>query len=179
MKPNFFDQGSPYLHHPLLTPQRTKAEIDFVLSLMDLNPGESLLDIGCGAGRHSIELARRGFNVLGIDPSAVMIAAARERAAADRDKPQFLQAKGEDFQWTSQFDASICLFTTLGQVNNGDDNRHLLQNASRALRPGAWLILEVPQRGWTVNHLKTSERIGEGESLTEIEPIHFYNPEEE
>jgi ubiquinone/menaquinone biosynthesis C-methylase UbiE len=169
MKPNFFDQGSPYLHHPLLTPERTAQELDFVLSLIDIKPGDKILDIGCGTGRHSIELSRRGLNVLGIDPSEVMIAAARERAAGESNNQEFLQMKGEDFQRINEFDASICLFTTLGQVIDREDNRQLLHNAARSLRPGGYFIVEVPQPGWVESNLKTHERFGEGETYTEVE----------
>lgn len=169
MKPNFFDQDSPYLHHPLLTPERTVEEIDFILSIIDINPTGWVLDIGCGPGRHSIELARRGFNVLGIDPSEVMIASARERAAGERVRPEFLQVKGEDYQPVREFDAAICLFTTLGQVLDQEDNRYLLFTAAQSLRQGGYLILEIPQRDWLESNLKPSEHFGEGESYTEVE----------
>jgi len=169
MKPNFFDQGSPYLHHPLLTPERTAEEIDFILSVIDITPNGWILDIGCGPGRHSIELARRGFNVLGIDPSGVMIASARERATGDSIKPEFLQMRGEDFQRVNEFEAAICLFTTLGQVNDHEDNHKLLHNAAQALRPAGYFIVEIPQREWVISNLKKSERFGEGETYTEVE----------
>jgi SAM-dependent methyltransferase len=169
MKPNFFDQGSPYLHHPLLTPERTAGEIDFMLSIIDIKLGSRILDIGCGAGRHSIELARRGFHVLGIDPSEEMVASARERSTGERMKPEFLQMRGEDFQRENEYEAAICLFTTLGQVIDQDDNRQLLVNAAQSLRPGGYFILEIPQREWLVKNLKTSEHFGEGETYTEVE----------
>jgi D-alanine-D-alanine ligase len=169
MKPNFFDQGSPYLHHPLLTPERTAKEIDFILSIIDIKPGGWILDIGCGAGRHSLELARRGFNVLGIDPSEVMIASARERSAGESMKPGYLQMKGEDIRWENEFDAAICLFTTLGQVNDQEDNHQLLNNAAQSLRPGGYIILEIPQRDWLESNLIAGERFGEGESYTDVE----------
>jgi SAM-dependent methyltransferase len=168
MKPNFFDQGSPYLHHPLLTPERTAGEIDFMLSIIDINPGSRILDIGCGAGRHSIELAGRGLSVLGIDPSAEMIASARSRAAGESMQPEFLQMRGEDFQRVNEFEAAVCLFTTLGQVNDQEDNRQLLVNAAQSLRPGGYFILEIPQREWFVRNLKSSERFGEGAAYTQV-----------
>ena len=168
MKTNFFDQGSPYLHHPQLTPQRTASEIGFLLSILPVNPGDRLLDIGCGVGRHSIELAERGFAVLGIDPSAAMIAAAQERSAAEARHPEFRQMKGEDLQLHNEFDAAICLFTSLGQVVDQKDNLPLLNNAYRALRPAGYFILEIPQREWAVSNLKTSERFGEGDTFTQV-----------
>jgi len=155
MKTNFFEQGSPYLHHPLLTQERTAGEIDFILSILPVKPGARILDIGCGFGRHSLELARRGFDVLGIDPSAFMIDAAQERAAGENRIPVFRQERGQDLQLHNEFDAAICLFTTLGQVEDHKDNLPLLHNAYQALLPGGNFILEIPQRGWAVSNLKT------------------------
>jgi SAM-dependent methyltransferase len=169
MKSNFFDQGSPYLQHPLLTPERTMKEIDFILSVLDLEAGDKILDIGCGAGRHSVELAVRGFDVLGIDPSATMIASAMESAAGEYANLKFLQMKGEDIPWLEEFDVAICLFTTLGQVDYQEENQRLLFNAAQSLLPGGYFILEIPQREWLEKNLKTSERLGEGHTYTDVE----------
>ncbi|VAW34300.1 hypothetical protein MNBD_CHLOROFLEXI01-407, partial [hydrothermal vent metagenome] len=81
MNNNFFTEGSPFLNHPLLTAVRTAQEVDFIEDQFKLPTGAHILDVGCGFGRHSIELARRGFAVTGIDPAAAMIAAAQKRAA--------------------------------------------------------------------------------------------------
>ena len=169
MKPNFFQQGSPYLFHPLLTPERTAEEIDFMLGITGIKRGDRILDIGCGAGRHSIELARRGYDVLGIDPSEVMVAAAKERAAEERVNPDFRQMRGEDLNYEGQFDLALCLFTTLGQVNDQEDNHQLLLNAFRSLRSGGHFIVELQQPGWVEAHLKTEERLGSGESYVDVE----------
>ena len=163
MEANFFEPGSPFLKHPLLTHERTAAEIDFILSVLPLEAGDRILDIGCGFGRHSHELAQRGFDVLGIDPSAAMIAAAQENFTGDDPTPQFRQLRGEELQVENEFNAALCLFTTLGQVSGQEDNLPLLENAYCALHPGGWLVLEVPQRTWALSNLKPSERIGEGE----------------
>ena len=175
METNFFDQGSPYLTHPLLTAQRTAEEIDFILSILPVETGDRFLDIGCGFGRHSIELARRGIDVLGFDPSAAMIAAAKERSPAHGMRPEFLQLRGEDLDAVNQFDAAICLFTTLGQVAGRKDNRNLLDSTYQTLRPAGNFILEIPQRGWAVNNLKPEERFGEGKNYTQV--VRSYDPD--
>jgi D-alanine-D-alanine ligase len=169
MKPNFFDQGSPYLFHPLLTPERTAEEVDFILAITGIKPGGKILDIGCGAGRHSIEFARLGYDVLGIDPSAAMIATAKEKGVDEELKPEFRQMRGEDLNFTSEFDVAICLFTTLGQVNDQDDNHQLLFNAARALRNGGRFIVELQLPAYVENHLKTEERLGGGDSYVDVE----------
>jgi len=174
METNFFEQGSPYLAHPLLTAQRTAEEINFILSIQPVETGDRFLDIGCGFGRHSIELARRGFDVLGFDPSWAMIAAAQERSPAHGSRPEFLQLRGEDLDAVNQFDAAICLFTTLGQVAGQKDNRNLLDSTYQALRPAGYFILEIPQRDWSVNNLKPEERFGEGKNYTQV--VRRYDP---
>jgi SAM-dependent methyltransferase len=166
--PNFFDAGSPYLSHPLLTHERTVIETDFVLSQVDLSPGARVLDVGCGPGRHSIELAQRGFDVVGIDPSAAMINAAKARALEAGVAPTFRQVSGESFAAVDPFDLTICLFTTLGQISQQGENRGLVQRVYEALRPGGFFVVETRQRAPTVRHLQTEERFGEGEHYTDV-----------
>lgn len=167
--PNFFTQGSPYLHHPALTPERTAAEIDFVLSQAQVPPGSRILDVGCGPGRHSLELARRGYRVVGIDPAAAMIAAARERAQDLETPPEFIQARAQDFSADETFDAAICLFTTLGQMDERGDNRGLLERVAQTLAPGGTLVVETPQRGWVAQNLKAFDRFEDDERVTIID----------
>ena len=159
MKPNFFSDGSPYLAHPLLTPERTKEEVDFILAQLKLSPGDYILDIGCGSGRHSIALAERGFRVVGIDPSGAMIEAARQAASGIEAKPQFFQVRAEEFQTEQKFEVALCLFTTLGQVDNGGDNRLLLGKAIGLLNNNGRLIVEIPHPGWVKTNLVNQENI--------------------
>lgn len=172
---NFFERGSPYLTHPLLTPERTEQEVDFLLAQGGITAGARVLDIGCGPGRHAIELARRGYPVVGIDPSPAMIAAARRRAAQAGVAPEFIEVAGEDFTAGELFDAALCLFTTLGQIRNEADNRQLIARAAQALRPGGVFAVEVPQRAVAVRSLKTGEHFGAGERYTDVSRA--YDPE--
>ena len=64
LKENYLDYGFT---------KGTVQEVDFLVQLMDLPPNSRILDIGCGTGRHSLELARRGFRTLGVDISAEFI----------------------------------------------------------------------------------------------------------
>ncbi|MBL6982563.1 MAG: class I SAM-dependent methyltransferase, partial [Anaerolineales bacterium] len=166
--PNFFTSGSPYLNHPLLTAERTSKEVDFVIAQTALEQGSSILDVGCGFGRHSIELARRGYDVVGIDPSEAMISAANQRAAEVWENPKFMQARGEEFSSEDKFDAAICLFTTLGQIDEIGENTGLVKRVAEALSPEGMFIIEVPNLHWLAENIKTSERFGDDENYTEI-----------
>lgn len=166
--PNFFTENSPYLQHPLLTVERTAKEVDFIISQLDLPPMARLLDVGCGFGRHSIALARRGYAVVGIDPSAAMIAAAQAGAELAGVSVDFRQVRGESFTTTQQFDAALCLFTTLGQVSASGENSGLVAQVYQALKSGGRFVVEVPQRETTVRNLKTFEKFGQGDRYTAV-----------
>jgi SAM-dependent methyltransferase len=156
---DFFRPGSPFLKHPLLTPERSAGEVDFLASGLELAPGARVLDVGCGFGRHCLELARRGYQVVGIDPSTAMIQAARLRAAQAGLGIDFRQTGGEALEAEAEFDAAVCLFTTLGQMCGRGDNSLLVERVYRALRPGGRLAVEVPQRDAAVAQLKPRERV--------------------
>jgi D-alanine-D-alanine ligase len=169
--PNFFSSGSPYLDHPLLTPERTASEVDYVLTQGAFLAGARVLDVGCGPGRHSLELARRGYRVVGIDPSPTMIAAAVDAAGhMDLDPaPEFIRVGGEEFRSAPSFEAAICLFTTLGQMDESGDNAGLLEAVFAALSPGGVLIVEVPNRDWVAANLKVNDRFGGTDEYTAVE----------
>ncbi|MEM7324925.1 MAG: class I SAM-dependent methyltransferase [Actinomycetota bacterium] len=169
---NFFGPHSPYLRHPLLTAERTAGEVDQLVSILGLEQGHTVLDVGCGFGRHSLELARRGFQPTGLDPSETMIAAAEATAETERLNATFVVSRGEDGVpggSDDMFDGAIALFTTLGQIGpDGTDNLALLATTAAALRPGGRFVLELPQRSAAVAALVAEERFGDAGNRTEI-----------
>jgi len=176
---NFFEDVSPFLNHPLLTAGRTAVEVDFIESQFDLPTNGRLqngrlLDIGCGFGRHSIELGRRGYAVTGIDPSAAMITAAQKRADAANVTAHFQQARGEQFTSAAQFDGAICLFTSLGQMGPDGDNSGLVQRVYDALDVDGLFMIEVLQRETAVSQLRPSDKFGDGERYTAV--TRHYSP---
>ena len=71
----------------------TVQEVDHVVAVLGLVPGERVLDVGCGTGRHAIELARRGISVHGIDISQRFIDIARAGRSSDERDPQIRGAR--------------------------------------------------------------------------------------
>lgn len=168
---DFFSHGSPFLGHPLLTSERTQREIDFLVDALALPPNARVLDVGCGFGRHAIELGRLDYRALGIDPAEAMIEAARAQAEEAGVEVEFQQVAGEDFAGAGQFDAAICLFTTLGQVaaDSLADNRELLAAVANALKADGLFALELPQKQPTLDALKASDRFGSANNYTEVQ----------
>ena len=141
----FFDAHAPHYDANPFT-GHTKAEVDFLLGLFALPTGASVLDIGCGTGRHALELARRGYRVTGIDLSEGMLNVARAKAAVDGLDVRFLQADATGYQADQSYDAAVCLCEGgPGLIGKGDDaeahDLAIFRSAANALRPGAPFLL--------------------------------------
>lgn len=131
--------GAAYLRYSFT--KGTVQEVDFLVDALDLRPGMRVLDVGCGPGRHSYELARRGFIVHGIDISQRFIDLACESAPPGAT---FERLDARDLAFDAEFDVVICLCQgAFGLMTaNGDDER-VLAAMSRALRPGGHLALSA------------------------------------
>jgi len=122
--------------------QGTKGEVDFIEKEIKREKATRILDIGCGTGRHALELARRGYRVVGVDLSAAQLARAKSLARAERLKVDFrrLDARGLKFQ--SAFDVALMLCEGAFPLMETDEmNFEIIRNAARALKPGGRLIL--------------------------------------
>jgi 2-polyprenyl-3-methyl-5-hydroxy-6-metoxy-1,4-benzoquinol methylase len=173
MNNTFFNEGSPWLSHPLLTDERTQAEIDLVLGWCP--DATSALDLGCGFGRHSIELARRGLSVRAVDASDVMIAEARSQAGAASVDIDFAVGRAESLGTGAPVDLALLLFTTLGQdPMDGTDpitaSAQMLAAAHANLRPGGLLVVEVPERSRLADSLVASEQLGPTSVTRSLDP---------
>lgn len=167
---NFFNEGSPYLSHPLLTEQRTSAEVDRIIEIL-AEPPSRVLDVGCGFGRHSVEFARRGCAVVGLDPSETMIAEAQQRAADAGVAIDFRLGTGDSLHDVAIYDLAICLFTTLGQqTEDGLGDRALLDGIHRSCQDGATVIVEVPERHRALAALVESEQLGPTQVTRHFDP---------
>src|SRR5262249_22839496 len=136
---------------------RTRQEIRGLLQLMPFWPGARILDVPCGFGRHSIELARRGFRVTGVDISPKLLRTARRNAAVRGVQVEFRRADMRELAYRNRFDAVLNLFTSFGYFGDVGD-LWFLRTLRRALRPGGWLILHLINRDWVVRNFRSRER---------------------
>jgi SAM-dependent methyltransferase len=121
----------------------TPAEVDQILERLAPAPGAAVLDMGCGPGRHSLELARRGFRVTGVDRTARYLAQARERAAAEGLAVEFVEEDMRRFERPGAFDAALSMYTTFGYFEEAAENEQVLANLYRALKGGGALLMEL------------------------------------
>ncbi len=141
----FFDGHAPVYMDNSFT-KNTVEEVEFVLEELSLPARSHILDVGCGAGRHAVELARRGYQVTAVDISAGMLAEA-ERAAREADvEVELIHADATQFTSDKLFDAAICLcegaFSLLGSQDDPiEHDLAILRNIHAALQPGARFVL--------------------------------------
>ena len=126
-----------------------------------------MLDLGCGFGRHLVELARRTVPATGVDPSDHMVEEAKRRLTAAGHDADVHPLAAHQFDGSGRYQLGLCLFTSFGQQNpldpdpSDDSTTGLLLAASRSLAPGAPLVLEVPERERTIINLAQEERFGD------------------
>jgi SAM-dependent methyltransferase len=120
-------------------PEVTVEEVGFVEERLGLAPRSLVLDVPCGSGRHSLELARRGHRVTGVDLSSEAIGHAR-RAAAGLDV-EFVRADMRQIPQDKAFDAVLCLGNSFGYLEL-DGLREFAAALGGAVRPGGGLVVD-------------------------------------
>jgi SAM-dependent methyltransferase len=132
--------GSAYLRYSFT--KGTEQEVDFLVRALGLRPGQRVLDVGCGPGRHAHALARRGIEVLGVDISARFVQLADEAAPAGA---RFERMDARSLPFDREFDAAISLCQgafglaggpALGAAAVVDPDGEVLDGMARALVPG-------------------------------------------
>jgi SAM-dependent methyltransferase len=146
----FFDES--YMRFHLLGGEReaekAPADCDFIEKALGLEPGNRVLDLCCGQGRHSVELARRGYTVTGYDLSEYLLKLARQAAEEAGVTVSFQHGDMRELSWEEEFDAVINMFTAFGYFESEDDNAKVLCEVRKALQPGGRLLLDIPNRDY-------------------------------
>ena len=143
-------------------PHRNDAEarrqVDFLLHRLDVPPSCEVLDLGCGDGRHSLELARRGFRVTGLDLSDELLERARRRTSDEGLDITFIEGDMRDPPGESAFDLVVNFFTSFGYFREDGENARVLAAISRVLRPGGRFLMDYLNRDYVIATLVPSDR---------------------
>lgn len=129
------------------TPEQAKKEGDFIEASLGVEKGATVLDVGCGIGRQAVELASRGYEVLGMDLSLPMLSRASDNAQLRGVKLNFLQSDMLEMEFNELFDAAYCVGSTFGFFDD-EKNADVIHRLHRALKPGGTLLLEVVNRDY-------------------------------
>ena len=143
----FFNGHAPVYMDNSFT-KNTIKEVDFILQELSLPEHSHILDMGCGTGRHAVELARRGYRVTGVDISPGMLAEAEKAAREAGVDIAWVHADAAKFSSADVFDAAICLCEgAFGLLCSYDDplgyDLSILRNIRGVLKPEARLISTI------------------------------------
>lgn len=137
---------------PKSEPRQTRREARFIIDRLGLEPGARVLDLACGTGRHAIELARKGYDMVGLDLSMVMLKRALADAQNAKQIIKFIHGDMQKLSFKAIFDAIYCVQTSFGYF---DDLRNfrVLQGVYRALKPNGVFLIETINRDFLVDEL--------------------------
>jgi len=180
----YFDGHAPVYIQNSFT-KNTVKEVDFLLEELKLPPGSRILDLGCGTGRHSVELAKRGYQITGVDISSGMLAEAKKAAKKAGVEVEWIHADAAQFKSDRLFDAAICLcegaFGLLGMDDDPFEHElSILRNINAALKPNGKTILTVTN-GLALIRKFTQEDVEKGRfnpvTMAEVCPLEYDSKE--
>jgi len=126
----------------------TRREVDFLVEHLGLGADERVLDLCGGQGRHSLELARRGYRHLTVlDYSETLLRHGKDRAAAEGLRVSFLRADARSTGCSGgRFDCVLLMANSFGYFSEDEENLRVLREARRVCRPGGRFLLDLLDR---------------------------------
>jgi SAM-dependent methyltransferase len=161
---NYFDDMYRRLFLETVDPVRTRQQVQRLLVLCPLLPGSSILDVGCGVGRHSLVFATLGFRATGVDFNSHYVIACQERAAALGLDARFVTADSRTMQLNMSADLTVSLWSSFGYYGEEGDLQ-TLQSMAAHTRPGGSVVIDVENRDYIVKHFVPEEWHEEGEAM--------------
>lgn len=129
-------------HHPWT--KYAPEEVDYVIVHTNLKQGDRVLDLGCGQGRHSVELAhRRKYEVIGVDLSDRLLNTAKKNAEKAGVEVAFYRRDARDLSIAGMFDVIICLYDVIGSYRTESENLSIINSIYKKLKSGGRCVVSV------------------------------------
>lgn len=137
------DSTVGYLSTPKRLNERTQIEVEGIVRLLDLAPGDTVLDCPCGYGRHTDGMSLRGLHVTGVDINAEHLNVAVKRTATRENRVRLVVEDMRLMSYQGEFDGAINMFFSFGFFDSHYDNMKVLENFYRALKPGGRFLMHT------------------------------------
>lgn len=122
--------------------KNTIEDVDGIIDLLSAQKNMKILDLCSGYGRHSLEMARRGYNITGYDLSTEFLDHARKKAAEEKLKVNFVHGDIRELDYNEEFDIILNLYTSFGYFSH-EENQEVLESIYRALVPNGRFLIEA------------------------------------
>jgi len=152
--------------------EATLKQVDFIIDKTGISPGASVLDAYCGYGRHCIELARRGYNVVGIDRFESYLNEARKWAESEDVEAEFIPMDVRKLSFERKFDLVINMWTSFGLFDE-ETNASIVRKFRDCLVDGGKFFIELINRDWIVKNFQPRGWWPVDEDLIVIEEREF------
>jgi SAM-dependent methyltransferase len=143
-------------------------DINFLERVLLLKKGDKIFDCPCGHGRHSVELARRGYEVTGQDINSFFLSKAVKESRLLNLSVKWVRGDMRKIQFKSEFDIALCLFSSLGYLENDKEHQKVLEQNTKALKRGGKFVLDVINRDFFVRTYqeKSWKELADGSIIT-------------
>ena len=147
----FFDDDYLRIYRTSFTPEKTATEVEFIASVLGLQPGAPVLDLACGLGRHAIGMAKLGYKVTGVDFNPRYLEIAAEQAKLVGANVRWVHADMRALPFSGEFEGAYSFFTSFGYFSD-TENEAVLGEIARSLRTPGVLLLDLAHRDWILTH---------------------------
>ncbi|MGN0665421.1 MAG: class I SAM-dependent methyltransferase [Huintestinicola sp.] len=131
----------------------TTRQVDFLIEKLGMKGNEKVLDLACGFGRHSLELARRGFDVTGVDITPAYMEYAAEQAEKENLNARFICSDIRDVTFENEFDIVLNMADgAIGYLENDHENMKIFAVAAKALRSGGKHFMDIMNGSYADTH---------------------------
>lgn len=117
--------------------------MEFILRHSGVPRGSSVLDFGCGDGRHAFQFEKEGFQVTGVDYVQASINTARKSAKDNNTNVRFVCGDCRSKSLGEQFELGVCLYDVIGSYADEHSNAEILENLARHIKVGGYIFLSV------------------------------------
>ena len=155
------------------TQERAQSETDFAVRALALQPGERVLDLCSGQGRHAVMLAKHGCAVTALDLSAEYVKLAQAAARDAGVTLETVRADMREIPFAGRFDAVVNMFSSFGYLESEAEDAKVLDAIRRALKPGGRVLLDLLNRDWVVANYETEDSHADPDGTLYLEHRRF------
>lgn len=170
---HFFDEDYWFLYEDRFNEEKTREDIELLLKLTKVNTHDTILDLACGQGRHTIELAKKGFTMTGFDISESLLEKGKKKAEARGLAIQWLKGDMKQLEFSNEFDLIINMYTSFGFYPTHQENVTVLEKCYEALQPQGMFLMDLWNAYFVVHNFPTTNWYHTKEDILVLEERNY------